>query len=419
MLLVLPDPAATTGAIASLALLAAFTVAVVVNLLRDNRVDCHCFGSVGDQGAIGWHTVGRNGVFLALAALSLIGNGSQPSVPGAVADMSAVVAILWALGLLALGVLVLMGVLLQQLIGRYGAALLRIEVLEQSTGIAERPLLTAFTLPDLDGQEVALEPLLAEGRPVMITFVSPTCHNCTDVLPDLSAWQADEEHPFDVLVLTDGSVEDNRAKIAGVGALQMLVQEDRDLAIQTGVRGTPAAFMIDVDGRLAGPPVHGPDAIRDLHDATVQMLTGTTPPPHLHQIEQPPVREGDAAPDTAVELETGERVPLADAFGDDAVALFWRFDCGFCARILEDVKALEATTPIRIVTGSSIEAIRESGLTSPIISDHTGELERWLQVQGTPSAARITGGRLASKVGVGGPETLEVIDSARSEILVD
>ncbi len=147
VLLVLPDPASTAGAIASLVLLGAFTVAVVVNLLRDNRVDCHCFGSVGDQGAIGWHTVARNGVFLLLAALSLIGSGAQPSVPGAVAAMPGVVALLWFAGLLLLGVLVAGGLALQQLIGSYGAALLRIEALERATGLAERPTLPPSDFP--------------------------------------------------------------------------------------------------------------------------------------------------------------------------------------------------------------------------------------------------------------------------------
>src|SRR3954447_10978042 len=52
-LLVLPDPFATLGAVCSLVLLAAFTVAVVVNLIQGHQPECHCFGSIGDKGGIG------------------------------------------------------------------------------------------------------------------------------------------------------------------------------------------------------------------------------------------------------------------------------------------------------------------------------------------------------------------------------
>jgi len=114
VLLVLPDPAATLGAAPPLVLLGAFTLAVSVNLVRGNRVDCHCFGSVGDQGEIGWHTVVRTGGFLLLTTLSLVGAGCLLSVPEVVLDLSGVVALLWAGALLLLGVLVATGIFVQQ-----------------------------------------------------------------------------------------------------------------------------------------------------------------------------------------------------------------------------------------------------------------------------------------------------------------
>lgn len=422
VLLVLPDPFATTGAVVSLVMLLVFTAAVVTNLVKGNRVDCHCFGSLGDSGAIGWHTVGRNGVFLALAAVSLVGAGSLRSVPGVVADMSAPRALAWLGGLLLVGAVVVMGYALQQLVTKYGAVLVRLEALEHTTGLVERPLAPAFTIPDLDGHDVSLESVLEAGRAALLTFVSPTCHNCTALLPDIAAWQTDEGEPLEILVLSDGSADDIRAKIAAVDpALRVLVDGDRSVATNLGVMGTPAAVLVDLDGRTAGPVVHGADDVRRLHADTFQQLTGAAPDHHVHQIQAPPVRQGDAAPDTVVELENGEHVPLSDAFGEDAVALFWRFDCGFCAQILEDVKALEATTPIRIISGSSVHALRESGLTSPILADPTGELEGWLRVPGTPTAARIKDGVLASNIGVGGPEVLQVLRAAttRSDDLVD
>ena len=77
VLLVLPDPAATTGSVLALVLLAGFTAAIVTNLVRGNRFACHCFGSMSDTAEIGWGTVARNGAFLVLALISLVGAGSQ------------------------------------------------------------------------------------------------------------------------------------------------------------------------------------------------------------------------------------------------------------------------------------------------------------------------------------------------------
>ena len=67
-LLLLPDPFATVGAVGSLALLLAFTVAIVVNLVQGKHPECHCFGDLGESGGIGWATVARNVALMVLPA---------------------------------------------------------------------------------------------------------------------------------------------------------------------------------------------------------------------------------------------------------------------------------------------------------------------------------------------------------------
>jgi peroxiredoxin len=420
LLLVLPDPFATTGAIASLVLLGAFTAAVTVNLVRGNRVDCHCFGSMGDQGTIGWHTVVRNGVFMLLAALSLVGAGSLESVPEVVADMSGILALLWVLALLAVAVLVGMGVVLQQLITGYGAALLRIEALEQGAGTAELVPAPMFTLPDLDGELVSLEEKLSDGMPAVVVFVSPGCHNCTELLPDLAAYQRDNHGPH-VVVLSDGTVADNRDKASESGEIQILLQADKSLSEQVGILGTPAAILVGVDGNMAGGVIHGPDPIRSLIVTTHNTLLGPPDESHdhgpVHQIEGRPLGAGDEAPEVSLASETDEPLTAEEAFGDadGTVALFWRHDCGFCAGILDQVKELEATTPVRLVTVSTVEQIRATGLASPIVRDGGGVLSSWLGVPGTPSAARLKGGVLDSGVAIGGPNVLELLRSTQGK----
>jgi uncharacterized membrane protein YphA (DoxX/SURF4 family)/peroxiredoxin len=417
LLLLLPDPAATVGAVGSLVLLLTFTTAIVANLARGRHPECHCFGSLSDKDGIGWDTVARNVALMALAGFSLIGAGGLRSVPWVLADLSAPEGGILVGVVLLLALLVTMGLALRTLVQRYGAVLLRLEALEQATGAAPLREAPDFRLPDLDGVELSLDEALDAGRPALVVFVSPTCHNCTQLLPDLAAWQSDPDHPFSVVVVSDGSVEDNRAKIADVGPLRVLLQDEFDTAHAYGIAGTPGAVMVGVDGLLAGSPMHGVDGVRSLHDSIAQvMATDPVSPeaqPHVHHIEQRPVSPGDLAPTADLRSEDDHQVSVAEAVGEDAVLLFWRYDCGFCQEILNDVLVLERSVPVRLVTRSTVSTIRDSGLVSPIVRDPDGALETWLRVPGTPAAARLRGGTLDSVVAVGGPDVLELLRVTR------
>jgi len=401
-------------------LLAAFTAAITTNLVRGNRFACHCFGSMSSTAEIGWGTVARNGAFLALAFLSLVGAGSQSAVWSVAADLDGDEALVWAGFLLLTGVVAFLGYVVQTLMSKYGEVLLRLESLEVATGLAEAPLAPEFRLPDLDGNEVELHEVLDDGRPVMVVFVSPSCTHCSELLPELETWQSDPDHAIGVLVLTNGTVEANREKLADVPALRMLRQSDDDLLEPLGIQGTPGAVLVGTDGRLIGPTAHGPEPIRMMHASMVNSLAAqagrSDGHDHVHQIEQRPVSEGESVPETAsLKTESGEDWTTEDALADDPVLLFWRFDCGFCAQIVDQVREIEGDLPLRIVTSSTTEQIRETGLTSPILRDPFVDLESWLRVPGTPSAARIRDGALASDVAVGGPEVLALLRSVSRE----
>ena len=220
------------------------------------------------------------------------------------------------------------------------------------------------------------------------------------------------DHPFPVVVISDGTVEDNRAKISDVGPLRVLVQPDFSLSQAYDILGTPGAVVVGTDGRIAGRPSHAPDAVRSLHDSLVATMTGAGPThQHLHEIGQRPAAPGDAVPEVNLLAEDGSEISLDEAVGEEAVLVFWRVDCGFCQRMLDDLRVLEEDVTVRLVTGSDLAAIRESGLVSPVLRDRDGALERWLQVPGTPSAARVRDGVLDSGVVVGGPDVTELLRS--------
>ncbi len=157
-----------------------------------------------------------------------------------------------------------------------------------------------------------------------------------------------------------------------------------------------------------------------MHGSMVNSLAGAASAhdghDHVHQIEERPVSPGDPVPEVAsLTTESGEEWATVDALAGDPVLLFWRFDCGFCSQIVDQVRDIEADLPLLIVTTSTTEQIRETGLTSPILRDPFADLESWLHVPGTPSAARIRDGALASDVAVGGPEVMALLRSVSSE----
>ena len=426
VLLVLPDPFATVGAAGSLTLLLVFTAAIVANLVQGRHPECHCFGDVGGSGGIDGATVARNAALMVLAAVSLIGAGSLSSVPSALGELSAgEAAVLSGVGLLT-AALVVMGLALRTLLQRYGSVLLRLEALEEATGIAAPNPAPHFILADLEGVELSLDQALGEGRPVLVAFISPTCHHCSDLLPDLSAWQTDPQHPLSVVVISDGSAEDNRAKTSDVGPLRVLLQPDQSVSNAYGVQGTPAAALIGADGLLVDSIAHSVEGVRSLHEGVMHRMAhhhaapaaGAEP---VHTIGPRPVSEGDQAPpEVLLVTESGDEVTATEAFGPDAVALFWRTDCGFCAQIAEAIRDLEESVPLRLITGSDVAAVRASGLRSPILRQDDAALERWLGVPGTPSAARFRGNSLDSVVAIGGPDVLALVrETARLARTVD
>lgn len=426
-LLVAADPGASAGAVASLLLLAAFTAAVVNNLVRGRRPDCHCFGSLSGTSGIGWATVGRNAGLLALAAASLVGAGTQGFVPTELADYSAVELVTGFGVLLTVGALVALSLAVRTLVARYGAVLLRLEALEFATGTAEPAVAPVFALPTLDGPGVILDDVLAEQHPVLLVFVSTSCVMCADLLPELAHWQTAPGYPLRVLVASDDTPDANRNKIAEVApTLQVLLLAGRGVSQAYGVDGTPAAVLIGVDGRLASAMTYGVQEIRTLVAGTVHAMGAAARARHehpapeengtgakVHEIGPRPVAAGDPLPTVEVETESGALVQLVDALPAEAVLLFWRTNCGYCARILDEVREVESSLSMVLVTSSSTEEIRGSGLRSPILRDPGRDLNAALQVPGTPAAVAIRQLEMASAVAVGGPGVLELLRSGR------
>jgi len=112
--------------------------------------------------------------------------------------------------------------------------------------------------PDLDGTLVNLgEP---HPDPALLLFWSPGCSHCQDLLQEIRAWDADPSGPR-MVVVTSGPAGLNRE----AGLLAPMIPDDEGVLKHTfGVRGTPAAVLIDGNGRVASGVARGATAVRAL-----------------------------------------------------------------------------------------------------------------------------------------------------------
>ncbi len=282
--LILVPATARTGAIVVLVLLAVFSLAVARLMARGEAPDSHCFGALASEPA-GPRTLVRNGVLAALALVPLLASRPGASPWGWLATLDTTQA--WLLGAVVALTLALaaLGAIVVQMLRQNGRILERLEALEAGgTGEAQwddagygLPVgdrAPAFTLPSLDGEAVTLDDLRAPGLPVVLVFTDPDCEPCGALLPELGRWENEHADALTLVLVSRGTAEANRAKVAEHGVTRVLRQADREVAIAFNCPDTPTALVVDPDGIVALPAAPGAEAIR----ALVARATGAGAP---------------------------------------------------------------------------------------------------------------------------------------------
>ena len=263
----------------------------------------------------------------------------------------------------------------------------------------------ALRFPDLDGSSVSLADV--SGHSTVVLFWNPGCGYCTQMLDDLVAWEANP--PSDahkLLVISSGDASTLRAM-----GLKSTVLLDQGFVAGTafGANGTPMAVLLGADGRVASPLVSGSDDV-------LALLNGRVPPaaaPALNGASAPAVpKMGDRAPSVTLPDLNGKMVDLAASRGTRTLVLFWNPRCGFCMRMLDDLKAWEAKRPkgapkLLVVSTGDIEENRAMGLRSPILLDQGFAVGNAFGASGTPSAVLVDAkGNIATEVAVGAQAVL-------------
>ena len=268
------------GSIGASTLLIAFTAGMTANLLLGRKPDCRCFGQVYSS-QIGWPSLLRNALLLGLAAL-IAAQGPAGSGPGVMAAWNAarargLVVPTWVLALI--GAWILAGIWLYWSLPESdreeerpapGSGPVPTAVPEPARPTNQwglgLPLDTpapAFALNSLGGDVVTLDSLRESGKPLLLVFTRPNCPSCDGVLPDVALWQREHAQRLLVMPISKSGFDANREKVAKYGLLDVLVQQDNEVADAYGVEMVPGAVLV-ADGRIASPVAEGRDAIRAL-----------------------------------------------------------------------------------------------------------------------------------------------------------
>jgi thiol-disulfide isomerase/thioredoxin len=428
----LPRSSARFGALGAFALLAIFAAAISRSMARGEAPDCHCFGQLHSEPA-GWRTLARNAVLAALAAFVAIAgwNKAGPSVTGWVGSLhgAGLVAFVGAIAIAGLAALTLWGLL--SLLKQNGRLLLRIDELEDrlDAGGAPHPArphhglplgspAPAFTLSGLYGETVTLEALTAPETPVMLLFTDPGCGPCNALMPQISDWQRELAGELTIAVLTTGSADDNRSEAREHAIGNVWLDPERETFAAYEAHGTPGAVLIDGQGRIASSMVGGANAIAEL----VAEAIGQPPQPIVPVVQvpagdapspPPPPRPaalpvGTPAPELELHGLNGDPLSLTDP-DRDTLVVFWNPGCGFCQRMIDDIRAFEQSPPdgaprLLLISTGDREQNEEMGLGSDIALDGSFDAGSAFGAAGTPSGIVIDrDGRVASGLAVGAP----------------
>ncbi|HET6207935.1 MAG TPA: TlpA disulfide reductase family protein, partial [Terracidiphilus sp.] len=130
---------------------------------------------------------------------------------------------------------------------------------------------------------------------------------------------------------------------------------------------------------------------------------------------------GDPAPSLKLPDLNGRIVDLEKFSQKETVVLFWNPGCGFCQRMLPELKEWEHRVApggpqLLLISTGTVEANRAMGLRCHVLLDQSFASGRTFHVGGTPSAVLVDAeGKIASEVVSGAPAVMSLANSYSSQ----
>jgi peroxiredoxin len=349
-----------------------------------------------------------------------------------------------AVGLLALCVLGL-GLFWLQLLTQHGRLLLRVERLESSLAEAGLALSDALDgvavgtalsleLPDLEGRAVSLHGFAA--RRVLLVNWSPDCSFCDMVAPDLAGAQdALRSKNVDVVLVSRGDARANRELLEHHGlSATVLLADDAEPAACFAKVGTPAAYLVDEQGRVATGLVLGADKVAELarEVAGTRRRLRSEKPLSQSRLERNGIKPGTPAPRFTLPDLDGGTLSLDDHAGERRLVVFSDPHCDPCmelvprlSRLYDDARDRGLT--IMMVSRGDADENRDKrdrySMPFPIALQRSWEISRSYGIFSTPVAFLVDEeGHIAQEVAIGPEAILALVEgelAARKEAPIE
>ena len=448
-LLLLPLQTAWLGGIGALTLLLVFSVGIGVNLVRGHTPDCHCFGQLHSE-PVSWQMFARNLALAAVASTIVVAGPTHPGLSAFawMADLKAVELITLIASVVAMGIAVTALMYLRRILTHQETVLEHLDAMKKvidedyaesapierdgalppSEGLPVGAVAPAFALPTLEGNRVSLTNLLAHGKSVLLLFASPSCAPCKSLLPLVRVWEREYHDYLTIAILSEGTLKANQNKMSKYEARYLLLQEEALVSNQYQSRWTPAAVLINSNGKIASPVTPGEDAIKMLVHHTVTTSAGQSA--NINgDIPQIGVgtslfKLGDPSPRFSLPDLTGRIVQIEDFWGQETMLLFWSPHCSYCQAMSEDLKAWEENPPqgapqlvyVSSHHGDKTET-KDNTLPSNMLLDTEFDIGPLFGIKGTPSAILIDRqGRIASSLATGAHNILALAGIYKVEL---
>lgn len=247
--LLLVQSLAREASVVAAALLMLFMCGIGAAMRRGEAPDCNCFGQIGSKPA-GRGTLLRNaGLAAAAVFVALEGPGVNPGSWFKPVTNAEIAILILVIAGLVLGA-ALVGLTNQRRVLRVDLARAESTLALFPSGLPVGVEAPAFSLPDTDGVPVTLADLLALGRPIALTFVSPSCMPCRYMFPDISGWQRSLSERLTIVLVAHGTPDDVREMAMTFGLSNLL--SDPEANVFRAYRGsaTPSMLIINADGKI-------------------------------------------------------------------------------------------------------------------------------------------------------------------------
>ena len=409
------------GAAGALLLLVTFIGGMLIQMIKGEAPDCHCFGQIHSE-PVGPESLMRN-IAIAILPIILLVSG-RPNQGFALGETNAAIASNVVLALVV--VTVFIGAVYLRKLVKENTALKRqldlIEMLESGGTLIERdeagdptdslPIgapFPAFTLPDTSGKLVTFDHLIAEPIPKLFLFVGPDCRPCKAMLDEFAEWKKEFEGRIRLIFISKGTAAENLEQFGEDLSGGMLLQNKMEFANILYIKWTPAAIFVGADGNIASHPAVGDIAIRDLIAKLRTEDISKSGYYVKNSQKRGRVKIGEPIPDFTTTDLGGNAITRDALIGKTTLAFFLSTTCSFCGEVVDQIRKWENSsdrngTNAILFSEGDIETHRNYGLSTPIVIDEGYKVSSNLGMFGVPSAVLIDeAGNIASETAVGGP----------------